>query len=67
MKSYYLSIDLGAASGRTIVTVKDGPSIRLDEIYRFKNNPHKKDNTLYWDFNYILENVFESIRLAFAK
>lgn len=51
-----LSIDLGASSGRAILTtLKDG-KLEMKEIRRFSNDPVKVNNTLYWD---ILRIIFE--------
>ena len=44
---YYLSIDLGASSGRHILGYKENGEIVLKELYRFKNGVTEKDGRLY--------------------
>ena len=67
MKSYFLSFDLGASSGRAIVTVKEKNSLKLDEVYRFPISTYKKNDTLYWNFSDIILNIKVGLRNAFAK
>jgi sugar (pentulose or hexulose) kinase len=67
MKSCYLSFDLGASSGRAIVTIKDEKNLEFDEIFRFKNQPYEKEGTLYWDFKYLFKNILEGLQLSFHK
>ena len=46
---YYLAVDIGASSGRHILScLKDGKII-LEEIYRFENGMANKDGHLIWD------------------
>lgn len=67
MKTYYLSIDLGASSGRAIVTEKVGWDLLFHEIHRFKNRIYEERGTLYWDFSWIYANVLKSIEMAFER
>jgi len=63
----YLALDLGAGSGRAIVgSVREG-KIHLDEVHRFRNNPVKLGDTLYWDFLSLFENIKSGIRHAVKK
>ncbi|MDL2312760.1 rhamnulokinase [Bacteroidales bacterium OttesenSCG-928-B11] len=63
----YLSIDLGAGSGRAIVgCFKDG-KIFLEELHRFENRPVKLNGTLYWDFPALFDNVKKGIVSAQRK
>ena len=36
--TYYLAIDIGASSGRHILSKIKNNKIEIEEIYRFKNN-----------------------------
>lgn len=45
-----LALDLGASNGRAIVGKEENGSISYHEVHRFKNEPVKLGNYLYWDF-----------------
>ena len=47
--NYYLAIDIGASSGRHILAHLEDNKIKIEEIYRFKNELKKKDGHLIWD------------------
>lgn len=64
MTKYYLAVDLGASSGRTIVgTLNDG-TLTLKEMNRFWNGPTEVRGTLLWDFVHLFRNIKEGIALA---
>ncbi len=60
----YMAIDLGAESGRVMLASLQDGSIALQEVHRFANTPIKKENSLKWDFAYLLSEVKEGIRQA---
>ena len=64
MVKYYLAVDLGASSGRTIVGSLDNGKLTLSEINRFWNGPTEIGGTLYWDFNHLFRHIKEGIALA---
>jgi len=51
MKQYYLSIDIGASSGRHILGWMENGKISTEEIYRFKNELILKNGHLCWDLD----------------
>ena len=51
----YLAFDLGASSGRAIVGSLNKGKLSLQEVHRFGNGPVEKENSLYWDYS-ALEN-----------
>lgn len=55
-----LAFDLGASSGRAVLGSFDGYKISLKEIYRFKNTPVIKGNSMYWN----LPELFNEIKKA---
>lgn len=57
MKNYYLAVDIGASSGRHMLSYVEDGKICLEEIYRFENGMKEKDGHLCWD----LEKLFEEI------
>ncbi len=60
---YHLAIDIGASSGRHILGYSDGEKLILKEIYRFKNSITKKQGTLVWD----IENLVEQVKMGIRK
>ena len=64
---YFLAIDLGASSGRHIVSYKKGNKIFLDEVHRFKTLMDESSDGLVWDIPRIYEEVKEGIKKAFLK
>lgn len=56
--NYYLAVDIGASSGRHILSHLENGKIVLEEIYRFENGIKEVDGFKTWDaselFQYIL-------------
>ena len=63
----YLAIDIGASSGRAIVSYLEAGEQKLDEVYRFPNNVTECDGHLVWDIPSLFANIKEGIRHAFRK
>ena len=57
MSKIYAAIDLGASSGRVIVSYLDEEIINSKEIHRFKNGAKEKNGRLCWDIEYVFENI----------
>ena len=57
----YLAIDIGASSGRHIISNNS----KLHEVYRFKTGFVEKSGRLICNLKALRENVIEGIRLAF--
>ncbi len=63
----YLTIDIGASSGRHIIgQLKDG-KIVTEEVYRFANEIIQKDNHLCWDIDNLFNQVLEGIKVCKEK
>lgn len=59
---YYLAVDIGASSGRHIISyMKDG-KIVLEEIYRFENGMVEKDGHLVWDTQVLFEEILTGMK-----
>ena len=58
-----VSIDIGAGSGRVILSTFDGEKIDAKEVHRFSNNSVLLNDTIFWDF---LNIIFE-IRKGLLK
>lgn len=48
-KTYYLAVDLGATSGRTVLGAFDGQKLEMRELTRFKNPMIPMGGHLHWD------------------
>lgn len=59
---YYLSIDIGASSGRHILGHVENGKLVLEEVYRFKNGAVKKDGKLVWDHNALFESIVAGLK-----
>ncbi len=49
-KKYFLAFDLGASSGRAILGILENGKLDLQEIHRFENGHKRIENSLYWDY-----------------
>lgn len=62
MHTYYLAIDIGASSGRHILSHIENEKLVLEEIYRFENNLVADENGLIWDIENLFSNVLNGIK-----
>ena len=63
MEKRVLAFDFGASSGRAIIGIFDGETIRLEEVHRFENTPVQMCGTLYWD----LPRLFHEVKQGLVK
>lgn len=59
--AYYLAIDIGASSGRHILSEVTDGKIVSQEIYRFENGFKQSKDGLYWDVEALFQSVLEGI------
>ena len=64
---YYLAIDLGASSGRHVISYEENGHIVLKEIYRFKTGMTQSKDGLVWNVPSFLKDVIWGIKLAFRE
>lgn len=58
MTKTYIAIDIGASSGRLMLSEKDPfEKITLEEIHRFKNGFSEIDGTNYWDADHLIKEI----------
>ena len=50
---YYLAVDIGASSGRHILSHMENGKIILEGVYRFPNGMTEKDGHKIWDVDKI--------------
>lgn len=63
--TYYLAIDIGASSGRHILSHVENGRICLEEIYRFPNGQRRDaDGTLVWDTEALFSHVVAGISMC---
>ena len=63
MGAYYLAIDIGASSGRHILSHMENGKLILEEVHRFPNGLHEKDGEKCWDY----EALFHEIKTGLKK
>lgn len=63
MEQFYLSVDIGASSGRHILAQLKNGKMVLEEIYRFPNGMENKNGTLCWN----IDRLFEEIKTGLKK
>ena len=64
MKKYYLAVDIGASSGRHIVSWIEDGVMQTEEIYRFSNNPVQKNGHLKWDTERLFQEILNGLKKA---
>lgn len=60
--TYYLAIDIGASSGRHILSHIENEKLVLEEIYRFDNNLTQSKDGLVWDIDSLFSEVLNGIK-----
>lgn len=60
----FLAVDLGATSGRTVISSFDGESITMREFTRFANPQIPSDGHLYWDLPGLYNQILEALKKA---
>lgn len=64
MKNVYCAIDLGATSGRIIIS-NDG--IELEEIHRFSNQIYEQDGKYFWNTDNLVQEIIAGLRLLATR
>lgn len=59
-----LAFDFGASSGRAIKGFFENGKIELKEIHRFKNIPIYENENIYWNINYIFDEIKKALILC---
>lgn len=62
MKTYYLAVDIGASSGRHLLSHIENGKLVLEEIYRFENNLVADETGLVWDIDSLFAEVLCGIK-----
>ncbi len=59
---YYLAVDIGASSGRHILSYVEEGRIITKEIYRFANGALQRGGSLIWDVDYLFTEIKNGMR-----
>ena len=62
MGKYYLAVDIGASSGRHILSHIEDGKIVLEEVYRFYNGMDDKDGHKIWDTKRLFSEVVKGMK-----
>ncbi|MCR5670357.1 MAG: rhamnulokinase [Butyrivibrio sp.] len=62
MMKYYLAIDIGASSGRHILSYLEDGRIRYEEIYRFYNGMDEKNGHKVWDTKRLFDEILAGMK-----
>ena len=66
-KTNFLSVDLGATSGRTILSTFDGKKVEMRELTRFKHPQIPMLGHIYWDIAQLYNEIIVSLRKVAAE
>lgn len=59
---YNVAVDLGASSGRVILSRFDQGLLKLEEIHRFSNGPIKEGLRWCWDIDYLKDEIIHGLK-----
>ncbi|MBE5871973.1 MAG: rhamnulokinase [Lachnospiraceae bacterium] len=59
---YYLAVDIGASSGRHILSHLENGVMVMEEIYRFPNGMKQKDSHLIWDWQALYREILTGMK-----
>ena len=62
MSDYYLGIDIGASSGRHIISWREGNVLKMQEVYRFKNFMEEDGNESVWNVDRLFNEIIEGLK-----
>lgn len=62
---YYLAVDIGASSGRHILSHLENGKIILEEIYRFLNGMVEVDGEKVWDSQKLFEDILTGMKKCY--
>lgn len=67
MKNYYAAVDIGASSGRLMLSSVAEGKIQLEEIHRFYNGLSEKNGHLCWDTDYLFGEIITGLKKCKEK
>ncbi len=64
MKKSFIAVDLGATSGRVMLSSLTEDGISLELVHRFSNGLLSQDSGLYWDIHSLFEEILHGLELV---
>ena len=64
MKNGVIAIDLGATSGRMILSYLEAGKLQMDEIARFPNAIQEKDGKYFWNLSALFAEIKKGLNHA---
>lgn len=62
MTKKYVAVDLGATSGRVILSTLEDGKLSMETVCRFRTPLEEKDGKYYWDIFFIFDNICEGLK-----
>ena len=62
MEKFFLAVDIGASSGRHILSHLEDGKIVLEEVFRFENGMQEIDGHKCWDSDLLFSNIKEGMK-----
>ena len=62
MSQYYAAVDIGASSGRLMLSEVSNGRIEMEEIHRFANGLNEIDGHMCWDTNYLFNEIKKGLK-----
>ena len=62
MQKYYLAVDIGASSGRHMLSYIQDGKMQLEEVYRFENGMKQADGKLLWDVKHLFREIVNGMK-----
>ena len=62
MEKYFLAVDIGASSGRHILSHLEDGKIVLEEVFRYENGMQEIDGHKCWDSDLLFSNIKEGMK-----
>ena len=63
MEKYFLAVDIGASSGRHILSHLEDGKIVLEEVFRFENGMKEIDGHKCWDSELLFAHIKEGMKV----
>lgn len=66
-KNYFCAIDLGATSGRVVISPANDNNNEMELIRRFPHGIHERDGMYFWDMDFLINEITEGLRTLAAR